>query len=429
MLAILTGPRDRFLRAEFGEPLGLPEECKALLRWVIEDYPRRRDEQWRCAPPAGSPAASELLGELTDPALVAAALLALGWYGLPESGPQLAAYLDHPEPLVRRAALRGLGEIGWIPALPDVQRHLDDPDPQLRREALLALARYGREETLKRVVAAASREPDGPAIVERATRRTRALAKDDIPGFAEAVLDSPDADDLCVWTPFIWEQLAQVPPDPRRKLELRIRAARLLGLGRARKSARALIDTIGDPLAPLPLRVEGVTALGRFGLPGTVDYLVPLLGAEEPELQLAAIAAVGGTGSSRALMPLLGLWDARQKTLREPVRLAVRALGRSTAVDALLRGWTRPAEGEPARMVAVLDKDRWTTTDAAAWLRPQLARSEAAVRADAAAVLGLLGETADVAALSTLAADDPEDEVRWVAAMAARSLGLGDVTP
>src|SRR5262249_47029206 len=142
-----------------------------------------------------------------------------------------------------------------------------------RREALLALAKYGREETLKRVAATASREPDGPAIVERATRRTRALAKDDIPAFAEAVLDGPDADDLCGWTPFISEQLAQVPPDSRRKLELRIRAARLLGLGRARKSARALIDTIGDSRTPLPLRVEGVSALGRFGLPGTVDHL------------------------------------------------------------------------------------------------------------------------------------------------------------
>jgi len=70
VLAILSGPRGRLIRAEFGDPLGLPEECKALLRWVFEDYPRRRDEQWRCAPPQGSPPAAELLNEVTDPALV-----------------------------------------------------------------------------------------------------------------------------------------------------------------------------------------------------------------------------------------------------------------------------------------------------------------------------------------------------------------------
>jgi len=429
VLAILSGPRGRLIRAEFGDPLGLPEECKALLRWVFEDYPRRRDEQWRCAPPQGSPPAAELLNEVTDPALVAAALLALGWYGLPENGLELIRFVEHPEALVRRAAVRGLGQIGWVPALPEMEKKLEDPDAQVRDEALVSLAKYGRPETLQRVTAVAPGDPDGAAIVEHATRRTRALSKDDIPAFVEVTLKSPHYEDLCVWMPFIWDQLAQIPPDRARSLEVRLRATRLLGLGRARKSARPLIDTLSHPKTPPPLRVACVVALGRFGLPGTVDFLLPLLEAEEPELQLAAIAAVGGTGSPRGLLPLLGLWNARQKTLREPVRLAVRALGRSPVADALLAGWSRPAEGEPELTAAALDQDRWTTKEAAVWVRPQLARPEAAARLDAVAVLALIGHASDLAALERLVAQDPDEDVRWMAAAAARSIAGGDVTP
>ncbi len=429
MLAILSGPRDRLLRADLGEPLGLPDDRKALLRWVLEDYPRRRDEQWRCAPPEGAPVATDLLHESKDPALVAGALLALGWYGLPESGPELLRFLDDPDPLVRRAAIRGLGQIGWMPALPDLERKLGDPDTRLRREALIAVGKYGRDETLQRVIAAAPKDPDGIAIVEQATRRTHALVKDDIPAFVEALIKGPDFEDLCVWMPFIWQQLSEMPPDQGRSLDVRIRAARLLGLGRARKGARNLLTTLGDPRTPLPLRVQCVIALGRFGLPGLLDPLVPLLGAEEPELQLAAIEAVGGTGSPRALSPLLGLWDAREESLREPVRLAIRALGRSTVADALLAGWERPAEGEPALTAAALDQDRWTTQEAAAWVRPKLRLPEPAARFDAAAVLALIGDGGDLAALRQIASQDPEEDVRWLAALAARSIAGGDVTP
>jgi hypothetical protein len=128
-------------------------------------------------------------------------------------------------------------------------------------------------------------------------------------------------------------------------------------------------------------------------------------------------------------MPLLDRWDARGGTLHQPLRLAVRALGRSTVTDAVLAGWNRPPEGEPPIAAAVLEGDRWTAADGAAWVRTQLARPEASARSDAAAVLALIGDQADLSALSRMAAQDPDEQVRWLAAVAARSLAGGDLTP
>jgi len=76
-----------------------------------------------------------------------------------------------------------------------------------------------------------------------------------------------------------------------------------------------------------------------------------------------------------------------------------------------------------------VDQDRWTTKEAAVWVRPQLARPEAAARLDAAAVLALIGHASDLAALERLVAQDPDEDVRWMAAAAARSIAGGDVTP
>ena len=429
MLAILTGPRSRLIYAEFGEPLLPPEDREALLRWILADYERRRDEQWRCTPLEGSPIVRGLLSGASEPGFVAGALLALGWYGELASARVLARYIDDPQPLVRKAAMRGLGQIGSFRAIPLVERALDDPDRQVAREALIALAKFGREETLKRAITEAAREPDAAVIVEHATRRTRALAARDAPGFVEATLESPWYEDLCASTALITKQLALIPPDPARPLEIRIRAARVLGLGRGRRSARFLLVALTDPKTPLPLRIECAQALARFSLPGILDSLLPLLDVEELELQLAIIAAVGSTGSQRALLPLLDRWDAREKTIREPVRLAIRTLGRSAVAEAVLNGWTRPLEGESAIAAAVIEGDRWTLAEGRSWVLQRLARTEPASRVDAAAILGLIGEASDLPLLSRLAAHDPDEEVRWIAAAAARSLAGGDVTP
>jgi HEAT repeat protein len=427
LLAILTGPRDRPLYAEFGDPIGLPDERKALLRWVLADYPRRRDEQWRCTPPEGTAILQELLHE-TAAEHTAAAVLAIGWYGLPESGPDVLQYIDHAVPAVRRAAVRALGQLGWFRAIPEVERKLDDTDAQVRREALIALGKYGRDDALARAIAAAPREADGAAIIQHATSRTRALLAEDTRAFVEVVLQSPEYEDLAVWTAFVPEELAQVPPDTRRDLEVRLRATRLLGLAQARQARQMLLALLAKPATPLALRIQCAVALGRLRVPRTAEALIPLLDVEDPELQLAVIAALGGAGSMRALMPLLDRWDAREKTLREPLRLAVRALGRAQVKDALLTGWTHPPEGEPL-VAAAIEGDRWTSTEVPAWARSRLAHPEARARSDAIAVLALIGERSDNPALARIAAQDPDEEIRWLAALAARALARGDVIP
>jgi HEAT repeat protein len=246
----------------------------------------------------------------------------------------------------------------------------------------------------------------------------------------EAVIRSPEYEDLCVWMPFIWSQLAEMPPDPRRELPIRVRAAHLLGLGQARKSGRMLLALLTEAKTPRPLRIECAIALARLGLPKAAEGLIPLLDVEDSELQLAVIAALGRTGSPRALAPLLDRWDAHEKTLREPLRLALRALGRVSAIDALLSRWPRSEDPAQPPAAAVIEGDRWTSTEGPAWVRAQLARPQAAARADAAAVLGMIGDPSDVPRLARMVAGDDDEEVRWIAAAAARRLsGETDLTP
>lgn len=425
MLALLSGPRARLLYAEFGDVLGPPENPHALIRWVVSDYPRRRDDQWRCPAPLGTSILRGLLAGPNPPDVTAACLLALGWYGMSGSAPDLIRFLDDPGPDIRRAALQGLGSLGRTQAVPEIQHKLGDPERRVAREAMIALAKDGRPEALSAAAAAASREPDSATLLAHGARRARALAADDIPAFVDATMESPWYEDLCAWMSFIWQQVAGKLAHRGQPLELRIRAARLFGLGGPGRSARLLLSVVTDPGAPIPLRAPCALALSRLGLPGTADALLPLLDAAEPELQLAIIAAVGGSGAQRALTPLLERWEARGGILREPLRHALRGLGRGRALDALLSGWS-PDPGQRISL-AVIEGDRWTTTLGGEWVRTQLEHPDPAARADAAAVLGLLGDGGDLAALARKVLD-PDERVRWVAAAGARALAGGDVT-
>jgi HEAT repeat protein len=74
-------------------------------------------------------AVAQALGEIADPATVAA----------------LTRLLGDADPEVRRAAVEGLGEIGSRDAVPALTRALSDPDPEIRRAVAEALGEIEEE--------------------------------------------------------------------------------------------------------------------------------------------------------------------------------------------------------------------------------------------------------------------------------------------
>ena len=207
---------------------------------------------------------------------------------------------------------------------------------------------------------------------------------------------------------------------------LRLRAARLLGLGQARKSAFALIRVMSAQNERLALRIESARAVGRLGGTRTVDALAAVLGQEEIEadLQEEVIEALGRTGSSRAIEPLLGHWDDRDGAHREGIRRALRELCRTSGADLLTTGadllnssWIHQYPHGTAVNVYLVREDEWTGGYRADWIAPYFDRPTARARRDAALMLALLGTRSDLDRLEHMVYHDSSEENRWLAAI------------
>ncbi len=117
-------------------------------RWVALVRSTPRPERGLALRAAGAHPSPAVTAELSkhlkepDPALAAAAAVALGRPGHEAATPALAALLERPEPQLRNAAIRGLGGI----ASPRAREALDraaaaHPDPATRRRARAESAR------------------------------------------------------------------------------------------------------------------------------------------------------------------------------------------------------------------------------------------------------------------------------------------------
>ncbi|MEO7095349.1 MAG: HEAT repeat domain-containing protein [Polyangiales bacterium] len=427
-IPILPGRQSAHLDFEERFDLGVPA-IEPHLRWVLASYDARRDEQWVWPPHVGAPVVDRLLAEgRGDQTREIPALRALGWYGIPEHFRSVVPYTDHPDEEVRRAAIHALGQLVHFDTIPLLQAHLaSDASHAVQLEALGALGKMGKTELLPDFDIAAARGPDFAAVAAEARARTRATAQEGLEPLARHLLQSSDYEDLCVFMTFVFKVPLEHLVDPAMPMLPRLRAARLLGLTRQRRSFRALGTILANPSEPEALRMECAVALGRLEHPKAVEPLVTVLDdpATPPDLQLAVLHALGRTGSPRAIAPLLRHWDDRGGAIRDRVRLAVRDAGRREDARTLLDQWlwnepVDPQQGGPS--FVLVDPDRYTDRVDPARFIALLDDPGPTVRRDALLLLAYAGDRSHLPRIERVTIEDPIEENRWLAAVIHRRI-------
>lgn len=258
---------------------GLSEAVPALVRCLADPDVRVRlatcDALAKTGDPSCVPALFELLGDRDISLSQAAtgALQALASQQVEELA--LAAAVGTPKSR-RQPALRILGHLGSPRALPVLLDAAQQPDERTREIALLGLSNVGGDAALSALLAASAH--DSP--------RTRAAAVRGL-GHLEPL-------------PPILLRLRETTSDP--DAWVRYYACQALGNAGDADAAALLLARAEDTAGQV--RVAAVDALARLSAPAALEALGRAARHDDPEVRRAALAGIGTT-RKRALLPLL----------------------------------------------------------------------------------------------------------------------------
>jgi HEAT repeat protein len=235
--------------------------------------------------------------------------------------------------------------------------------------------------------------------------------------------------------------------------EFRLQSVRSLGAIGDGAAAPAVVKALGD--GDLEVREGAATALGSCGRPGDVAALAPLLKDSNRLVRMAAISSIGHLGTADSL-PLL------QEQLKDKdtsyKRVVVKAIGSLKGAhidaslmlwlgdkDAYLRGFSaealaqRPANRdlEPALIKLLADPNLgvriraietlgvWKSKAAVPSLLKALRADEPTLRWKSAQALGEIGDPSAKEALTYVADNDTEVEIKQAATAALQRLKTG----
>ncbi len=366
----------------------------------------------------------------------------------------LAAALDDEDANVRVSAAEALGLVGDAQAAPALQRALQREDLLLQLASLTALTRLKSPpplQELMRLMQAAALRPvclralgllDDPAA---RSEILRALGDETPRAVFEAALAAvsltPETQtSLQLMTASQRDRLVHALSDSEDE-ETRRGALRCLSLAGDPLTAPALAEAAEDDrlaedalsallrLGPAgarvlaermetmsgPSRVVAAEAIVRCADASLLPALLRMLESAEPELQSAAVTALGRTRSAEALAPLTN-------ALREPA-LSVRAAAALVQLDEVASGEVRrilheaaSQEENAAALHALVELEGPATLPL---LRTAAKSVDARMRAAAARATAMIGGESSTALLRTLLSDESSQ----VRAAAARAVG------
>ena len=125
------------------------------------------------------------------------------------------------------------------------------------------------------------------------------------------------------------ERLADNPREPRE-----VRSAALAALGHF--SDEATSERLMAAFADQDLRLGAIRGMGRSADPRWTDRLMPVLGAEDPEMREEAARALAEIEDERAVGPLTDLVDDPEPEVRLAAIAALGAIGGDEAREALV---------------------------------------------------------------------------------------------
>ena len=277
-----------------------------------------------------------LLDERTDVAIAAAGALAR--IGDPAAFEPLLAHAGHPHAAVRQAIVGALNAIGHAEMPGRITALIESADPCLRESAVRIAGYFGYDSTVGALLAR-SEDPEEtiraaaiehlpfiddarvfPAVQKGlgdSSPKVRAAA-----ARALARLESHGAHDALLW--------ALRDGD----LWVRYYAARALGERGERSAVPALVASAITDAAP-HVRIAAFDALGLIGDARAVPALLECAGDADEDVAAAALRALGTLGAAEALAPLQGSARAPSLKVRLSAVAGLGALGTEAAVSAL----------------------------------------------------------------------------------------------
>ncbi|MDY7095242.1 MAG: HEAT repeat domain-containing protein [Acidobacteriota bacterium] len=216
---------------------------------------------------------------------------------------------DDPDIEVRLAAIQAVAFLGGEEAKPLLVQFLGDDEPRIRREAAHGLARLG---------------PSEPAT-EALVARLREDADEEVRAAAATALGR-------TWTPQqrgeVLAALVEVlDGDPGGGGDSRTAVAVIGALSRVGgEVALQRLRSLLDQELPMPLRIAAIQGLYRVGPDDALDELAAAAASEEPSLRLAAVAALSGAESNRALKILVSRLDDPDSYVRAEAERSMRKI-------------------------------------------------------------------------------------------------------
>lgn len=404
MFVVLKLTSSDLIALEFGQPVDPVRSAEAYIKWMIKDYAVRREALWDVLLVDTQDVLLALLREAGERAAdLVPILAAVGALGRPEGVELVAGYLSHKDDDIKRTAIRSLGQMGSFSSIEPLRRFLYQPNADLRREAFIALGKFGKEHVLPDLKTVSDREPALHKLYPEVYERLMASAVLDMQRMVEIAIDTDDYEDLMAFLMHAWRAWLDLLVQRRQREEIRVRAARLLGLGRVRKAGRYMCPMLEDPSEPLSLKLELIIALGRCKIRAAFDGLVRWLSYEDPAYQDAAVTSLGQLGKQEALEPLLEKWNMRDDAFRRRIMLALRRLclrqGSDSVIDSMRQGLTI----QPEAVHIIADDLSHSRQYEADLIHPYIDSDDPAKRHDAALVMAICGGSQDEERLNVLA--------------------------
>jgi len=426
MIAFLSLWGTTFGSLTFGAPEAPEMSAEERVRWILADYPTRRDALWDITDLDAI--LRVIRGELTAGGAPAGRVLPaaqmLGQIGWPLEVPALQAHIHHPDPAVRRAVIRSLGQTGEPSSIPLIVPFLADSDRTLRREAIIALGKFGEPGLIPQIRAAAGADPELVRLVEQARRRIEATREASPQTLVDALIETDEYEDLMAQYPAVRGVLEKMVADRRGSDRGRQHATRLLSLRRQRTAGPFFRLRLLPGNDVRDVRLEAIRGLGRTRYRSSVPQLISEAETtEDAELREAAVIALGEIGLAAAFDPLINLWRRSGLDLRVHLQQALRRICSSpgqTALMQLLGQRVRPSDSR----VYVVDDNLELTSDVPRDTLYSLFESPNRVaRRDAVLLLAVFGGPEVRSVLAERALADEDVEIRDLAFRAAEWLG------
>jgi HEAT repeat protein len=352
-LARTLGDTDPQVRGACADALGVsasPEAVTPLSGKLDDPTPNVRVQVARALARLGDPrAVVPLVGKVQDsvPEVRQAVVHALGDLADPRATQALLLALRDNSPEVKVEALSSLGRLRAPEAVDAIAPMILERHPAVRQAGLNALGRIGTPAAVRALIKALGTQEDATAGTDRTPVREALVASGSAAASElTALLDHPVSATVASSAAWVLGELRATGSAPAivsalRKGTLPANAAlhALAGAGTA-DQVPIVLEFVGDPnLANREEALRTATALLDPAHPDgrAVEPLTATLHGNRtsPQERAAVAALLGRTGAPRAATELVGLVNARDRSLRLAAIDAIGALGSAAQSPAL----------------------------------------------------------------------------------------------